>query len=153
MHIKNGVKIYDTREDIEADYENFVKEWNYDVAERTGEHQSGLRVHKEYAGGLVYLNLHPWSNKMTQEGMKAEDIGQYRRTLKNQFIIIAEKNPYQEKELTYEEEMALFEEREKNKQEYARINGRSEAEIEAMTNRHREYFSNLLKKRYARGKD
>ena len=49
--------------------------------------------------------------------------------------------------------MALFEEREKFFHECARINGRSEAEIDAMTNRHREYFSNLLKERYARGKD
>ena len=113
MHIKNGVKIYDTREDIEADYENFVKEWDYDVAERTGEHQSGLRVHKEYAGGLVYPNLHPWSNKMTQEGMKAEDIGQYCRILKNQFIIIAEKIHIRKKSLIMKKKW-LYLKKEKN---------------------------------------
>ena len=144
------IKEYESREEIEADYENFVSEWVYDAKMQSGEHESGLRLSRKVLDRevLTYENLPEWETKQKQEGLSDEDILKYRRCLKNQFIIMYEKNPYQ-KQYTWEDLDKFLEDIKKSEQwimKCARENGRTEKEIQEMLNGSRKYNSNHYEK-------
>ena len=115
MSRKDEIKVYNEKEDIVADYDNFRKDWQYDREGVSGTHKSGLKVSKIVLDKirLKYSNIDEWRDKMRAEGLNETETEDYRRMVKNQFIVISEKEPYQEKELTLEEKMADMEERDK----------------------------------------
>ena len=115
MSRKDEIKVYNEKEDIVADYDNFRKDWQYDREGMSGTHKSGLKVSKVALDKirLKYSNIDEWRDKMQAEGLNETETEDYRRMVKNQFIVISEKEPYQEKELTMEEKMADMEERDK----------------------------------------
>ena len=119
MSRKDEIKVYNEKEDIIADYDNFRKDWEYDREGMSGTHKSGLKVSKVVLDKirLKYSNIDEWRNKMQAEGLTEIETEDYRRMVKNQFIVISEKEPYQEKELTLEEKMANMEEDDKNRVE------------------------------------
>ena len=119
MSRKDEIRVYNEKEDIIADYDNFRKDWEYDREGMSGMHKSGLKVSKVVLDKirLKYSNIDEWRNKMKAEGLSETETEDYRRMVKNQFIVISEKEPYQEKELTLEEKMANMEKDDKNRVE------------------------------------
>ena len=43
---KDQIKVYNEKEDIVADYENFRKDWEYDRDKMGGVHKSGLKIYQ-----------------------------------------------------------------------------------------------------------
>ena len=111
MARKDEIKIYNEKEDIVADYENFRKDWEYDRDEESATHKSGLKISKVFMNGVKFQfpNLPQWMNDMKQGGMTREEANLYLSMLKNQFVFINEKEPRIEKEQTLEGNLALLE--------------------------------------------
>ena len=130
------IKEYQSREEIEADYENYASKWVYDAKTQRGEHESGLRLSRKVLDRevLTYENLPEWEAKQRQEGLSDEDILKYRRCLKNQFIIMYEKNPYQ-KQYTWEDLDKFLKQGDEGnlfRLKCARKNGLTEEELQKM---------------------
>ena len=111
MTRKDEIKVYNEKEDIVADYDNFRKDWEYDRDEESGTHKSGLKISKVFMNGVKFQfpNLPQWMTDMKQGGMTREEANLYLSMLKNQFVVINEKEPRIEKELTLEERVAEME--------------------------------------------
>ena len=111
MARKDEIKVYNEKEDIVADYENFRKDWEYDRDEESGTHKSGLKISKVFMNGVKFQfpNLPQWMTEMKEGGMTREEANLYLSMLKNQFVVINEKEPHIEKELTLEERVAEME--------------------------------------------
>ena len=111
MARKDEIKIYNEKEDIVADYENFRKDWEYDRDEESATHKSGLKISKVFMNGVKFQfpNLPQWMTDMKQGGMTREEANLYLSMLKNQFVFINEKEPRIEKEQTLEGNLALLE--------------------------------------------
>ena len=111
MSNSKEIKVYTNREELEADYEQYIKDWKYDAQAQSGIHKSGLRVNKVYLDGLKfeYENLPEWEESLAKDGFSFKEMKQYLTMINNQFYIINEKNPPQEKVLTKEEEIAELE--------------------------------------------
>lgn len=131
------IKNYQNREEIEADYKNFAQNWEYDAKAQKGEHISGLKVSRQFFEHEVicYENLPEWVNKCKEDGLSQEETQSYQRMLKNQFIILYEKNPYQKnyswKQL--DEELEEVKRRHLLKKEWVKQNGKTADEIEVMS--------------------
>ena len=111
MARKDEIKVYNEKEDIVADYDNFRKDWEYDRDEESGTHKSGLKISKVFMNGVKFQfpNLPQWMIEMKEGGMTREEANLYLSMLKNQFVVINEKEPRIEKELTLEERAAKME--------------------------------------------
>ena len=111
MSNSKEIKVYTNREELEADYEQYIKDWKYDAQAQSGIHKSGLRVNKVYLDGLKfeYENLPEWEESLAKDGLSFKEMKQYLTMISNQFYIINEKNPPREKVLTKEEEIAELE--------------------------------------------
>ena len=111
MTRKDEIKVYNEKEDIVADYDNFRKDWDYDRDGESGTHKSGLKISKVFMNGVKFQfpNLPQWMTDMKQGGMTREEANLYLSMLKNQFVVINEKEPRIEKELTLEERVAEME--------------------------------------------
>ena len=111
MSRKDEIKVYNEKEETEKDYENFRKDWQYNRDTESGVHKSGLKVAKRftYAWKFVYDNLYEWMDQLKSEGLTREEVCQYLRMVDNQFVILTEKEPRIEKELTLEEKVAEME--------------------------------------------
>ena len=122
MARKDEIKIYNEKEDIVADYENFRKDWEYDRDEESATHKSGLKISKVFMNGVKFQfpNLPQWMTDMKQGGMTREEANLYLSMLKNQFVFINEKEPRIEKEQTLEERVAEMEKRDRQNIEIAR---------------------------------
>ena len=122
MARKDEIKVYNEKEETEKDYENFRKDWEYDRDTESGIHKSGLKVAKRftYAWKFVYDNLYEWMDQLKSEGLTREEVCQYLRMVDNQFVILTEKEPKIEKELTLEEKVAEMEEIDKRNVERAK---------------------------------
>ena len=149
------IKEYQNREEIEADYENFVSDWKYDAKTQSGEHESGLRLSRKVLDRevLTYENLPEWEAKQKQEGLSDEELQRYRRCLKNQFIVMYEKNPYQ-KQYTWEDldkELLNMQKSEQWTIKCARENGRTEEELQEMAydlrKFNRSHYEKIIKNR------
>ena len=117
MARKDEIKVYNEKEETEKDYENFRKDWQYNRDTESGVHKSGLKVAKRftYAWKFVYDNLYEWMDQLKSEGLTREEVCQYLRMVDNQFVILTEKEPMIEKELTLEEKVAEMEENNRKK--------------------------------------
>ena len=117
MTRKDEIKVYNEKEETEKDYENFRKDWQYNRDTESGVHKSGLKVAKRftYAWKFVYDNLYEWMDQLKSEGLTREEVCQYLRMVDNQFVILTEKEPMIEKELTLEEKVAEMEENNRKK--------------------------------------
>lgn len=51
---KDEIKIYNEKEDIVADYDNFPKDWEYDRDEESRIHKSGLKISKVFMNGVKF---------------------------------------------------------------------------------------------------
>ena len=58
---------------------------------------------------MEYRGYDEWHKKMRNEGLTDGEIGAYLRMLKNQFIVMNEMNPHEERELTLEERVKIIE--------------------------------------------
>lgn len=143
------VKIYQNRADVEADYENFKKDWTYDEERDTYTHKSGLEMGEDISdmSDIEILNLPQWEGSLAQAGMPRDDIETYLSVLSQQFQILVEKNPRQEPQKSLEEEMREWEEHNLRMIEYARMNNLSEEKIEAMKLRQKKRFNERFKGR------
>ena len=114
---KDEIKVYNEKEETEKDYDNFRKDWQYNRDTESGIHKSGLKVAKRftYAWKFVYDNLYEWMDQLKSEGLTREEVCQYLRMVDNQFVILTEKEPRIEKELTLEEKVAEMEENNRKK--------------------------------------
>ena len=116
MSIKEEIRNYQSKEEVEKDYERYKEEWRYNVEEESGVHKTGIGLRKVY-----------------YEGLTDGEIGAYLRMLKNQFIVMNEMNPHEEREPTEEERKKDFEDWRKRHTAFvikgARYNGKSEEEI------------------------
>ena len=117
MARKDEIKVYNEKEETEKDYDNFRKDWEYNRDTESGVHKSGLKVAKRftYAWKFVYDNLYEWMDQLKSEGLTREEVCQYLRMVDNQFVILTEKEPRIEKELTLEEKVAEMEENNRKK--------------------------------------
>ena len=111
MARKDEIKVYNEKEDIVADYDNFRKDWDYDRDGESGTHKSGLKISKVFMNGVKFQfpNLPQWMTEMKEGGMTREEANLYLSMLKNQFVVINEKEPRIEKEQTLEGNLALLE--------------------------------------------
>ena len=136
MGLKEEIRNYGSKEEVEADYERYKEEWRYNVEEESGVHKTGLILRKAYFGDelkMEYRGYDEWREKMRSEGLTDDETRAYLRMLKNQFIVMNEKNPYIEREPTEEERKKDFEDWRKRHTAFvikgARYNGKSEEEI------------------------
>ena len=111
MSRKDEIKVYNEKEDIVADYDNFRKDWDYNRDEESATHKSGLKISKVFMNGVKFQfpNLPQWMTEMKEGGMTREEANLYLSMLKNQFVVINEKEPRIEKEQTLEERAAKME--------------------------------------------
>ena len=112
MSIKEEIRNYQSKEEVEKDYERYKEEWRYNVEEESGVHKTGIGLRKVYFGDglkMEYRGYDEWHEKMRNEGLTDGEIGAYLRTLKNQFIVMNEMNPHEERELTLEERVKIIE--------------------------------------------
>ena len=111
MSRKDEIKVYNEKEDIVADYDNFRKDWDYNRDEESATHKSGLKISKVFMNGVKFQfpNLPQWMTEMKEGGMTREEANLYLSMLKNQFVVINEKEPRIEKEQTLEGNLALLE--------------------------------------------
>lgn len=136
MSIKEEIRNYQSKEEVEKDYERYKEEWRYNVEEESGVHKTGIGLRKVYLGDglkMEYRGYDEWHEKMRNEGLTDGEIGAYLRMLKNQFIVMNEMNPHEEREPTEEERKKDFEDWRKRHTAFvikgARYNGKSEEEI------------------------
>ncbi len=112
MSIKEEIRNYQSKEEVEKDYERYKEEWRYNVEEESGVHKTGIGLRKVYLGDglkMEYRGYDKWREKMRNEGLTDGEIGAYLRMLKNQFIVMNEMNPHEERELTLEERVKIIE--------------------------------------------
>ena len=111
MSRKDEIKVYNEKEDIVADYDNFRKDWDYNRDEESATHKSGLKISKVFMNGVKFQfpNLPQWMTEMKEGGMTREEANLYLSMLKNQFVVINEKEPYVEEKETLEGNLAELE--------------------------------------------
>jgi len=117
------IKIYDTPEAIKEDYDNFRSHWKYDRDQESGVHDSGLGLSKVFLGDSLKIKYHgypEWVKDMQNSGLSEEDIGNYLRMIKNQFVTISENEPYVETQQSIEEIVKEIEEIDKRNIERAK---------------------------------
>ena len=155
MGLKEEIRNYGSKEEVEADYERYKEEWRYNVEEESGVHKTGIGLRKAYFGDglkMEYRGYDEWREKMRSEGLTDDETRAYLRMLKNQFIVMNEKNPYIEREPTEEERRADLEDWRKRHIAFmikaGRYNGKTEEEIEESIKKYNQFFD-----RYYYGKD
>lgn len=149
MALKDEIKIYNGREEIEADYEAFIGDWKHDRDNESAEHKSGLKLRKVYffdRPKIEYANYPDWVGKMEDLGLSKEETQLYLRMIKNQFVVLTEKNPAVEKELSVEEQVKLMEKSDAFKIKMAReYHHFSEERVQEMEKHLRERREEYLK--------
>ena len=122
MSRKDEIKVYNEKEDIVADYDNFRKDWDYDRDKMGGVHKSGLKIYRTYAYPYKIRmdNMVEWMTKMKEDGLNRDEVNAYLCMIEDQLMILTEKEPRIEKELTLEEKVAEMEESNKENIELAK---------------------------------
>lgn len=123
MNRADEIKIYNTKEEIEADFDNFRSRWQYDADRSAGTHDTGIGMRKQFVmNGLkvVFTGLQEWAQNMEDAGLDQQQRDAYLRMLKNQFVILTEKESPRAHELTIEERVKELEKVDKWKVEMAR---------------------------------
>ena len=155
MSLKEEIRNYGSKEEVEADYERYKEEWRYNVEEESGVHKTGLILRKAYFGDelkMEYRGYDEWLEKMRSEGLTDDETRAYLRMLKNQFIVMNEKNPYIEREPTEEEKKRDFEDWRKRHTafviKYGYLNGKSEEEIKQSVEELNKVFDKEFKEKF-----
>ena len=112
MSRRDEIKVYNSVEERVDDYENFKDDWDYDADKREGRHKSGLEMRFMILdrAKIEQPNLVEWQKKMEAEGLTEHEIKQYRVMLLNQFAVMLDENPPEEKEPTIDERIKDMEE-------------------------------------------
>ncbi len=155
MGLKEEIRNYGSKEEVEEDYERYKEEWRYNVEEESGVHKTGLILRKAYFGDglkMEYRGYDEWREKIKNEGLTDDETRAYLRMLKNQFIVMNEKNPYIEREPTEEEKKRDFEDWRKRHTAFvikgARYNGKSEEEIKQSVEELNKVFDKEFKEKF-----
>ena len=112
MSRRDEIKVYNSVEERVDDYENFKDDWDYDADKREGRHKSGLEMRFMILdrAKIEQPNLVEWQKKMEAEGLTEHEIKQYRVMLLNQFAVMLDENPPEEKAPTIDERIKKLEE-------------------------------------------
>ena len=112
MSRRDEIKVYNSVEERVDDYENYKDDWDYDADKREGRHKSGLEMRFVTLdrAKIEQPNLVEWQKKMEAEGLTEHEIKQYRVMLLNQFAVMLDENPPEEKEPTIDERIKDMEE-------------------------------------------
>ena len=155
MGLKEEIRNYGSKEEVEADYERYKEEWRYNVEDESGIHKTGIGLRKVYFGDglkMEYRGYDEWREKMRNEGLTDDETRAYLRMLKNQFIVMNEKNPYIEREPTEEEKKRDFEDWRKRHTafviKYGYLNGKSEEEIKQSVEELNKVFDKEFKEKF-----
>lgn len=155
MSIKEEIRNYQSKEEVEKDYERYKEEWRYNAEEESGIHKTGIGLRKVYLGDglkMEYRGYDEWHKKMRNEGLTDGEIGAYLRMLKNQFIVMNEMNPHEGREPTEEERKKDFEDWRKRHTafviKYGHLNGKSEEEIKQSVKELNKVFDREFKEKF-----
>ena len=112
MSRRDEIKVYNSVEERVDDYENFKDDWDYDADKQEGVHKSGLemRYMRLDRAKIEPRNLVEWQKKMEAEGLTKHEVKQYLVMLLNQFAVMLDENPPEEKEPTIDERIKDMEE-------------------------------------------
>ncbi len=112
MSRRDEIKVYNSVEERVDDYENYKDDWDYDADKQEGRHKSGLemRYMRLDRAKIEPRNLVEWQKKMEAEGLTEHEVKQYLVMLLNQFVVMLDENPPEEKEPTIDERIKDMEE-------------------------------------------
>ena len=148
MSRRDEIKVYNSVEERVDDYDNFKDDWEFDADKQEGKHKSGLEMRFVILdrAKIEQQNLPEWQKKMEAEGLTEHEIKQYRVMLLNQFAVMLDENPPEEKEPTIDERIKDKEEGDAQKLQWMREDGRSEEEIARVSEHMKNYNEELRKK-------
>ena len=148
MSRRDEIKVYNSVEERVDDYDNFKDDWEFDADKQEGRHKSGLEMRFVILdrAKIEQQNLPEWQKKMEAEGLTEHEIKQYRVMLLNQFAVMLDENPPEEKEPTIDERIKDKEEGDAQKLQWMREDGRSEEEIARVSEHMKNYNEELRKK-------
>ena len=148
MSRRDEIKVYNSVEERVDDYENFKDDWDYDADKREGRHKSGLEMRFVTLdrAKIEPRNLVEWQKKMEAEGLTDHEAKQYLVMLLNQFAVMLDENPPEEKEPTIDERIKKLEDGDKRRLQWMREDNRSEEEVEQVAESMRKYREELRKK-------
>ena len=148
MSRRDEIKVYNSVEERVDDYDNFKDDWEFDADKQEGRHKSGLEMRFVILdrAKIEQQNLPEWQKKMEVEGLTEHEIKQYRVMLLNQFAVMLDENPPEEKEPTIDERIKDKEEGDAQKLQWMREDGRSEEEIARVSEHMKNYNEELRKK-------
>ena len=141
MSRRDEIKVYNSVEERVDDYENFKDDWEFNADKQEGRHKSGLEMRFMILdrAKIEQPNLVEWQKKMEAEGLTEHEIKQYRVMLLNQFAVMLDENPPEEKEPTIDERIKDMEEADKQRLQWMREDNRSEEDIALWSERWRKY--------------
>ena len=148
MSRRDEIKVYNSVEERVDDYDNFKDDWEFNADKQEGRHKSGLEMRFVILdrAKIEQQNLPEWQKKMESEGLTKRECQQYRVMLLNQFAVMLDENPPEEKEPTIDERIKDMEEADKQRLQWMREDNRSEEEIEQVAESMRKYREELRKK-------
>ena len=148
MSRRDEIKVYNSVEERVDDYENYKNDWDYDADKQEGRHKSGLEMRflTLDRAKIEPRNLVEWQKKMEAEGLTDHEAKQYLVMLLNQFAVMLDENPPEEKEPTIDERIKKLEDGDKRRLQWMREDNRSEEEVEQVAESMRKYREELRKK-------
>lgn len=141
MSRRDEIKVYNSVEERVDDYDNFKDDWEFNADKQEGRHKSGLEMRFVILdrAKIEQQNLPEWQKKMESEGLTKRECQQYRVMLLNQFAVMLDENPPEEKEPTIDERIKDMEEADKQRLQWMREDNRSEEDIALWSERWRKY--------------
>lgn len=148
MSRRDEIKVYNSVEERADDYDNFKDDWEFDADKQEGRHKSGLEMRFVILdrAKIEQQNLPEWQKKMEAEGLTEHEIKQYRVMLLNQFAVMLDENPPEEKEPTIDERIKKLENIANDNLKFMREDGRSEEDIALWSEKWRKNREELRKK-------
>ena len=148
MSRRDEIKVYNSVEERADDYDNFKDDWEFDADKQEGRHKSGLEMRFVILdrAKIEQQNLPEWQKKMEAEGLTEHEIKQYRVMLLNQFAVMLDENPPEEKEPTIDERIKKLENIANDNLKFMREDGRSEEDIALWSEKWRKHRDELRKK-------
>ena len=147
MSRRDEIKVYNSVEERADDYDNFKDDWEFDADKQEGRHKSGLEMRFVILdrAKIEQQNLPEWQKKMEAEGLTEHEIKQYRVMLLNQFAVMLDENPPEEKEPTIDERIKKLENIANDNLKFMREDGRSEEDIALWSEKWRKNREELRK--------
>ena len=148
MSRRDEIKVYNSVEERVDDYDNFKDDWEFDADKQEGRHKSGLEMRFVILdrAKIEQQNLPEWQKKMEAEGLTEHEIKQYLVMLLNQFAVMLDENPPEEKEPTIDERIKKLENIANDNLKFMREDGRSEEDIALWSEKWRKNREELRKK-------